>query len=87
MKTRKMAESYLPNDVPEVKRLLVLAFQHVLTMFPATVLVALAEIAGRPAKTSVGNVSSVPPPASAFMIPAIIPATINSAAFGKKSIR
>lgn len=32
---------YLPNDRPPVGSMLVLGFQHVLTMFPATVLVAL----------------------------------------------
>jgi uracil permease len=32
---------YLPNDQPPFGQLVLLAFQHVLTMFPATVLVAL----------------------------------------------
>jgi len=32
---------YLPNDRPPVVSMLILGFQHVLTMFPATVLVAL----------------------------------------------
>jgi uracil permease len=32
---------YLPNDRPEIGRLILLGLQHVLTMFPATVLVAL----------------------------------------------
>ena len=32
---------YLPNDRPTIGRLLVFGFQHVLTMFPATVLVGL----------------------------------------------
>lgn len=32
---------YLPNDTPPLGRMVVLGFQHVLTMFPATVLVAL----------------------------------------------
>lgn len=32
---------YLPNDMPPVGKLILLGFQHVLTMFPATVLVAL----------------------------------------------
>ena len=32
---------YLPNDVPPLGQAIVLGFQHVLTMFPATVLVAL----------------------------------------------
>src|SRR3989338_4706541 len=32
---------YLPNDVPPFGAMVGLAFQHVLTMFPATVLVAI----------------------------------------------
>ncbi len=32
---------YLPNDMPGIGKVIVLGFQHVLTMFPATVLVAL----------------------------------------------
>jgi uracil permease len=32
---------YLPNDVPPIGQIILLGFQHVLTMFPATVLVAL----------------------------------------------
>ncbi|MGD2103917.1 MAG: solute carrier family 23 protein [Anaerolineae bacterium] len=32
---------YLPNDAPPIGQAIVLGFQHVLTMFPATVLVAL----------------------------------------------
>ncbi|MEI7470365.1 MAG: solute carrier family 23 protein [Chloroflexota bacterium] len=32
---------YLPNDTPEYGKLALLGFQHVITMFPATVLVAL----------------------------------------------
>lgn len=32
---------YLPNDVPPVGQIILLGFQHALTMFPATVLVAL----------------------------------------------
>ena len=32
---------YLPNESPPLGRMIVLGFQHVLTMFPATVLVAL----------------------------------------------
>ena len=32
---------YLPNDRPEPVRLVLLGLQHVITMFPATVLVAL----------------------------------------------
>jgi uracil permease len=39
--TAKMIEGYLPNDTPPFGRMLVLGLQHVLTMFPATVLVAL----------------------------------------------
>ena len=37
----KTIEGYLPNDTPPFGRMLVLGLQHVLTMFPATVLVAL----------------------------------------------
>jgi uracil permease len=37
----KKIEGYLPNDAPPIGRMIVLGFQHVLTMFPATVLVAL----------------------------------------------
>ena len=33
--------AYLPNDVPPLGQLIILGFQHVLTMFPATVFVAL----------------------------------------------
>lgn len=32
---------YLPNDIPPVAQIILLGFQHALTMFPATVLVAL----------------------------------------------
>jgi uracil permease len=32
---------YLPNDRPPLGQLVLLGLQHVLTMFPATVLVAL----------------------------------------------
>ena len=32
---------YLPNDKPPIGQMIILGFQHVLTMFPATVLVAL----------------------------------------------
>jgi uracil permease len=32
---------YLPNDRPPLGQLILLGLQHVLTMFPATVLVAL----------------------------------------------
>ena len=39
--TTKKIEGYLPNDSPPIGRMIVLGFQHVLTMFPATVLVAL----------------------------------------------
>ena len=39
--TKKRIIGYLPNDVPPVGKMVVLGFQHVLTMFPATVLVAL----------------------------------------------
>ena len=31
---------YLPNDQPPMGQMILLGFQHVLTMFPATVLVA-----------------------------------------------
>jgi uracil permease len=34
-------QGYLPNDVPPPGQIILLGFQHVLTMFPATVLVAL----------------------------------------------
>ena len=39
--SEKKIEGYLPNDSPPFFKMLVLGFQHVLTMFPATVLVAL----------------------------------------------
>jgi len=39
--TAKQYVGYLPNDAPPFGAMLGLAFQHVLTMFPATVLVAL----------------------------------------------
>jgi uracil permease len=32
---------YLPNDIPPIGQIILLGFQHALTMFPATVLVAL----------------------------------------------
>jgi len=32
---------YLPNDAPPIGRMIILGFQHVITMFPATVLCAL----------------------------------------------
>lgn len=38
---QKRAMGYLPNDVPNYGQLNLLGFQHVLTMFPATVFVAL----------------------------------------------
>ena len=34
-------QGYLPNDAPPPTKMLILGFQHVITMFPATVLVAL----------------------------------------------
>lgn len=37
---RSKVMGYLPNDVPPPLQLVLLGFQHVLTMFPATVLVA-----------------------------------------------
>ncbi|HAL61611.1 MAG TPA: xanthine permease [Chloroflexi bacterium] len=37
----EMVSGYLPHDVPKPGALISLGFQHVLTMFPATVLVAL----------------------------------------------
>lgn len=37
----KRVLGYLPNDVPPIGQMILLGFQHVLTMFPATVLVAL----------------------------------------------
>jgi uracil permease len=37
----KKAMGYLPNDVPPPGQIILLGLQHVLTMFPATVLVAL----------------------------------------------
>jgi len=39
--TKEKVFGYLPNDAPPLGRMAVLGFQHVLTMFPATVLVAL----------------------------------------------
>jgi uracil permease len=39
-KTPAKIQGYLPNDVPAPGRLVVLGFQHVLTMFPATAFVA-----------------------------------------------
>src|SRR6266540_6393881 len=40
MKNRSKVMGYLPNDVPPTGQLILLGFQHVLTMFPATVFVA-----------------------------------------------
>ncbi len=37
----KKVFGYLPNDVPPIGQIILLGFQHALTMFPATVLVAL----------------------------------------------
>jgi len=37
----KKIVGYLPNDAPSIGRMIVLGFQHVMAMFPATVLVAL----------------------------------------------
>lgn len=39
--TEKKVWGFLPNDAPPIGQLILLGFQHVLTMFPATVLVAL----------------------------------------------
>lgn len=39
--TRAKSLGYLPNDVPPIGQILLLGLQHALTMFPATVLVAL----------------------------------------------
>ena len=39
--TTKQVIGYLPNDTPPFGKMLLLGFQHVLTMFPATVLCAL----------------------------------------------
>ncbi|MCP4428276.1 MAG: xanthine permease, partial [Chloroflexi bacterium] len=39
--SQNSAMGYLPNDVPNYGQLFILGFQHVLTMFPATVFVAL----------------------------------------------
>ncbi len=41
MKKEVNKNYYLPNDKPPLGRMLLLGLQHVLTMFPATVLVAL----------------------------------------------
>lgn len=39
--TRSKVMGYLPNDIPPFGQIVLLGFQHALTMFPATVLVAL----------------------------------------------
>ena len=39
--TTNKAMGYLPNDTPPMGQLVLLSLQHVITMFPATVLVAL----------------------------------------------
>ena len=39
--TKGKVFGYLPNDTPPWGQMILLGFQHVLTMFPATVLVAL----------------------------------------------
>ena len=41
MATNVRVSGYLPNDKPDLGRLTVLGLQHVITMFPATILVAL----------------------------------------------
>lgn len=41
MATNKQVMGYLPNDNPPMGQLVLLGFQHVVTMFPATVFVAL----------------------------------------------
>ena len=41
MATKAKVFGYLPNDQPPVGQMILLGFQHVLTMFPATVLCAL----------------------------------------------
>src|SRR4030065_799590 len=38
--TGGMKMGYLPNDTPPMGRLILLGFQHILTMFPATIFVA-----------------------------------------------
>ena len=38
---RPVVQGYLPNDQPPFGKMVLLGFQHVLTMFPATVLCAL----------------------------------------------
>lgn len=49
MENRPTAYGYLPNDQPPFGQMLLLGFQHVLTMFPATVLCAM--IMGFPVPT------------------------------------
>jgi len=41
MATQSKVFGYLPNDTPPVGQMILLGFQHVLTMFPATVLCAM----------------------------------------------
>ncbi len=41
MKSSQKATAYLPNDMPPPAQLVLLGLQHILTMFPATVFVAL----------------------------------------------
>jgi uracil permease len=41
MATKAKVFGYLPNDTPPVGQMILLGFQHVITMFPATVLCAL----------------------------------------------
>lgn len=41
MATTTKVQGYLPNDTPEFGKMVLLGFQHVITMFPATVLCAL----------------------------------------------
>jgi uracil permease len=49
MATQAKVFGYLPNDTPPVGQMILLGFQHVLTMFPATVLCAM--IMGFPVPT------------------------------------
>jgi len=37
MMTKNKVSGYLPNDQPPMAQMILLGFQHVLTMFPATV--------------------------------------------------
>lgn len=41
METKRIITGYLPNERPAFGKLILFAFQHILVMFPATVLVAL----------------------------------------------